>query len=282
MKLNSIGIWGSGSPKPIVRDVKNIVMPDSRVGPPVVIKKVFTKNTGNLRTMILEMPDRQFLWRFIVTGEKLLNKIFIIMTGLLIVFTNTTFGASCPTNYAIAKHNIHLDFNVSTALPELIEQTQKTAANDMFILSAIDGTCPSGYTPYSLNKNSARLMIETPTLCPDGQHLNANGTCVNYTACSGNYLKYNISDTTVTQQNENNECNSGYTQYADLSRCDASSDYQCVDLPTIININWYSMDEIVATNTCRYGQPITLPTPPTRPGYTFAGWRLIRNQNSTE
>ena len=41
-----------------------------------------------------------------------------------------------------------------------------------------------------------------------------------------------------------------------------------------ININWYNGDTRVAQNTCTYDGQITLPTEPTKPGYTFAGWRL--------
>ena len=41
-----------------------------------------------------------------------------------------------------------------------------------------------------------------------------------------------------------------------------------------ININWYNGDNVVSTNTCTYDGTITLPTEPTKTGYTFAGWRL--------
>ena len=41
-----------------------------------------------------------------------------------------------------------------------------------------------------------------------------------------------------------------------------------------ININWYNGDNVVSTNTCTYDGTITLPTQPTKTGYTFAGWKL--------
>ena len=41
-----------------------------------------------------------------------------------------------------------------------------------------------------------------------------------------------------------------------------------------ININWYNGDTRILQNTCTYDSSITLPTEPTKPGYTFAGWRL--------
>ena len=41
-----------------------------------------------------------------------------------------------------------------------------------------------------------------------------------------------------------------------------------------ININWYDGENVVSTNTCTYDGTITLPTQPTKTGYTFAGWQL--------
>ena len=39
-------------------------------------------------------------------------------------------------------------------------------------------------------------------------------------------------------------------------------------------INWYMDDNVYATTTCESGGDITLPTAPTKYGYTFQGWRL--------
>ena len=44
-----------------------------------------------------------------------------------------------------------------------------------------------------------------------------------------------------------------------------------------ININWYNGDTRVAQTTCTYDGQISLPTEPTKPGYTFSGWRLKNN-----
>ena len=44
-----------------------------------------------------------------------------------------------------------------------------------------------------------------------------------------------------------------------------------------ININWYNGDTRVAQTTCTYDDSITLPTEPTKVGYTFNGWRLKAN-----
>lgn len=41
-----------------------------------------------------------------------------------------------------------------------------------------------------------------------------------------------------------------------------------------ININWYNGNTKITSNTCTYDGSITLPAQPTKPGYTFAGWKL--------
>ena len=42
-----------------------------------------------------------------------------------------------------------------------------------------------------------------------------------------------------------------------------------------INITWYNDDAQFASNSCTYGGPLTMPNDiPTKPGYTFAGWRV--------
>ena len=47
--------------------------------------------------------------------------------------------------------------------------------------------------------------------------------------------------------------------------------------PNTITINWDDGTNTVQ-NTCTYGQSITLPPTPVRPGYVFGGWR-IKKQN---
>jgi hypothetical protein len=50
--------------------------------------------------------------------------------------------------------------------------------------------------------------------------------------------------------------------------------------PNTINLNWYNGDEklTVANNSqsCVYDGTLTVPTQPTKPGYTFNGWKVIK------
>ena len=50
--------------------------------------------------------------------------------------------------------------------------------------------------------------------------------------------------------------------------------------PNTINLNWYNGDEklTVANNaqSCVYDGTLTVPAQPTKPGYTFNGWKVIR------
>jgi len=46
--------------------------------------------------------------------------------------------------------------------------------------------------------------------------------------------------------------------------------------PETIDLNWYDNNgNIITTNSCVYDNGITLPSNPTRAGYTFKGWRVV-------
>ena len=125
------------------------------------------------------------------------------------------------------------------------------------------------------NNLYAVFEINTYT-CESGYFLPADTLgcvqCPNGYMCNGGTFSYNakISQgiTYKTQFNENvsNACSSnfGHNLFA-------------VFEPNTITINW---DDGTNTtqNTCTYGQSITLPPTPVRPGYKFGGWR-IKNQN---
>lgn len=45
--------------------------------------------------------------------------------------------------------------------------------------------------------------------------------------------------------------------------------------PNIITLNWNDGTNTTTTQ-CTFGQTVTIPNPPTRPGYKFGGWRVKR------
>lgn len=47
-----------------------------------------------------------------------------------------------------------------------------------------------------------------------------------------------------------------------------------ISLADTININWYVGDSVYSTSTCTVGGDLTLPTAPTKYGYTFMGWEV--------
>ena len=67
---------------------------------------------------------------------------------------------------------------------------------------------------------------------------------------------------------------------ATLSKYTGTANVEINWEPNTINLNWYNGDEKLtvanASQTCTYDGMITVPTQPTKPGYTFNGWKVIR------
>ena len=112
--------------------------------------------------------------------------------------------------------------------------------------------------------------------CENGYFLPANTTgcqpCPTGYTCSGGTYEFNPDIYQGTELNNiptttmNNIC-------ADNFPTDVFAIYE----PNTINLNWWNGNETVAQTTCEYDGTIQLPSTPTRPGYTFVGWRLKTN-----
>ena len=65
-----------------------------------------------------------------------------------------------------------------------------------------------------------------------------------------------------------------------LSKYSGTANVEIDWAPNTINLNWYNGDEklTVANNaqSCVYDGTLTVPPQPTKPGYTFNGWKVIR------
>ncbi len=128
------------------------------------------------------------------------------------------------------------------------------------------------------NSNITRLFpvfrIKTFT-CNSGYFLPANTDhcvqCPNGYTCPGGTFDFDptnvqgITKQQIITNNLSNVCSANFIPRR----------FKPVFRPNTINLNWYDRDTIVAQTTCTYGEKITLPPAPTRPGYIFSGWRLI-------
>lgn len=121
---------------------------------------------------------------------------------------------------------------------------------------------------------SALLVGNEVTLCTNGYA--SDGSCVSYLTgdCPTGYYDMATSSTTFISPN-NYVCSSGYVAYGNTTHCDHNPGVTCVTLPTAtMNINWYNyQDTITHNDVCYEGDLFPVPSPSSRPGYTFSGWR---------
>ena len=189
-----------------------------------------------------------------------MNKKFILTSILALTFAlpamaEITSGATCDTT------NLGQSENNSTA--------------------NVEATWTANRYQIKYKCESTGLNISTKTLC---QRLGF------VRDCDAPYAYYDQSYTFVTGETLCQK--EGYT-FANWSCTDSSnntttynasqqitwnidSDLNCTATWTAntINIDWYSDGSRVAQNSCTYGSTITLPTEPTKTGYTFNGWLL--------
>ena len=129
-------------------------------------------------------------------------------------------------------------------------------------------------TQNNITKFIPKFRVKTFT-CNSGYFLPANTDhcvqCPNGYTCPGGTFDFNpdkargITKQQTITNNLPNVCSKNFTP----------GNFRPVFRPHTINLNWYDRDTLLTTTTCTYDGPITLPNiTPTRPGYTFSGWRL--------
>ena len=72
---------------------------------------------------------------------------------------------------------------------------------------------------------------------------------------------------------------------ATLSKYTGTANVEINWEPNVINLKWYDGDTEInvanASQTCTYDGMITVPPQPTKPGYTFNGWKIAKYDFST-
>ena len=131
--------------------------------------------------------------------------------------------------------------------------------------------CDTGVSKYF-----AVYEVNTYT-CAPGEYLPASTfgcvSCPNGFSCPGGTFEFNVDEfqglsfESVPNNTINNVCAANFPKkmYA-------------VYEPNTITVNWDDGTNTIQ-NTCTYGQSITLPPTPVRPGYKFGGWRIKKNNN---
>ena len=145
-------------------------------------------------------------------------------------------------------------------------------------MAPVNGSCDApGYTMATLSNEftgiyRGQLVGDEVTLCNGGRMV--NGTCSSYgtgNCASGYYDLATDSNTFGAPTNET--CSNPYSTISGTTRCDHNPGDTCVTIATpTIDVTYYNGNNQLETSTCYYGDVMTLPTPPTRPGYTFNRW----------
>ena len=156
---------------------------------------------------------------------------------------------------------------------------------DYITQDIVDGCNVSSLRPTQNNitKFIPKFRVKTFT-CNSGYFLPANTDhcvqCPNGYTCPGGTFDFNpdkargITKQQTITNNLPNVCSKNFTP----------GNFRPVFRPHTINLNWYldenattPMTVPTASQKCTYGEKITLPPEPTRPGYIFSGWKLKKN-----
>lgn len=176
-----------------------------------------------------------------------------------------------------------------------------TCSNGEFLpaYSVTCESCPDDYTcaggTYNFNddefqgaeKSSTYITHDMTNMCSTNAYheLVAVFTPNTHNCSAGTYLPANVDECTTCPPNHyclggtytfNETTASGATPCPNnqTSIAGASS----VDDCKTVNLNWISNGTTYQTSTCTLNGLISLPEPPTRPGYRFKGWKLVTNE----
>ena len=139
------------------------------------------------------------------------SKYFCVVCYVFVI-TKAVFAASCATGYGVMAHDIDLDFNINTQLPDAVTATTKALNANTFTLSD-DGNCYSGYEPFARTDGVIYPLVEDSDLCADGYY-RANGTCTAYTSGGCPTGRYNSAVNNATfVGSEDGSCYSGFDSY---------------------------------------------------------------------
>ena len=128
--------------------------------------------------------------------------------------------------------------------------------------------CKEGFLGVMNNaSNITATFVPNQYTCNAGYYLPANAIectqCPENSYCPGGTLTFN-----ETTPDGIFPCPNNQTSLPGSSSVD-----QC----KTISLNWVSNGETYTATSCTINDLVTLPNPPTNPGYTFTGWKLQTN-----
>ncbi len=208
-----------------------------------------------------------------------MNKVFLFL--FITLFIQSAFAGLLTNDISNACGTY--EFHNNSRIRAVFTINEYTCNFGYFLPANTPGCqpCPTGYTcnggTFTFNPNQSHGLSINEYTCNFGYFLPANTPgcqlCPTGYTCDGGTFTFN------PNQSQGLRKNTGQITQNISNVCAYNFDknLNAVFTPNTININWYDRDNIVAQTTCTYGEKITLPPPPTRPGYIFSGWRLRTN-----
>lgn len=160
---------------------------------------------------------------------------------------------ACPNNHTCNGGTFTFNAN----------ETQGLSAGDILVTDAI-GSCSNDF-----NQSFSAVFIPNQYTCSAGTYLAADAiectTCPANSYCPGGTFYFN-----ETTPQGATPCPDNQTSLAGSSSVD-----QC----KTFTLNYYIENESYTTTTCTINGTVELPTPPSREGYDFVGWKIIQPNN---
>jgi len=229
---------------------------------------------------------------------KKLYVLFLIFASSPLFAIVPDFTNSCGNS---AYYRIYASF---TPNPYTCNSGQFLPANAIACAS-----CPNGYTcsggTYTFDADNSQGLVRTSTymvgnesnVCAAnyGHSITAVFTPNSYTCAAGQFLPadaiacvscpagYTCAGGTYTFNATQSQGLVRVAQYYTVAATNACASnfphkLNAVFTPNNISLTWKNENgTTITTNTCTYGQPISLPANPTKTGYVFTGWSVVNN-----
>ena len=232
-----------------------------------------------------------------ISWDNSLSRLLLFFLFLIILpISNILAAETCPSGYStISETDVYVSLSGSCPSGHTRVQTAMELDNCIGALAFGAKTCTYFAVECQVGKyfnGSSYLPCDSGMYCP-GTGTAEPGVIGCYDMCPDGYESSDIGSSTNTQCYKSCELSEHATSMTGKdyygSGIDSCTVSQCqngyrvdngICIENTINISWdqgYGDGDNIISNTCSYDGEITMPEEPTRPGYTFTGWKILVN-----